>query len=133
MSRCEYDLATERELIMWPGVTWRREHRAKHYALVLRFRGRERFVTHPATPSDSRRGGLNHVRDIRAALREIGAKRLEVEKSQGQRRTRNPTTPRRLSITDRASGGPRRDPWEPLRQGVATDPKHPTIQAEVSR
>jgi len=26
MSRCEYDLATERELIMWPGVTTEPKH-----------------------------------------------------------------------------------------------------------
>ena len=132
MSRCEYDLATERELIMWPGVTWRREHRAKHMAVILTFRGLERMMTYPASGSDVR-GPLNHVRDLRATLRDMGAYRVERTKSTSPRRARNRTTPARLPPIERATGGPRRDPWEPLRQGVTTEPKHPTIQAEVSR
>lgn len=56
------------------GVTADRGRRAHHRTLILRFAGRSRFVTYPDTPSDHR-GHLNHVRDIRNALRALGAER----------------------------------------------------------
>jgi hypothetical protein len=112
--RSEYDLATERELIMWPGVTCRQDRRSKHCALILTFRGEERMMTYPATGSDVR-GPRNHVRDMRAILRGMGAYRVERTKSTAPRRGRNRTTPNRLQTIEHASGGPRRDPWEPLR------------------
>ena len=65
MSRCEYDLATERELIMWPGVTWRFDRRAKHLAVILTFRGQERLMTYPASGSD-KRGPLKALCEKRA-------------------------------------------------------------------
>lgn len=84
----------EAELARWPGVTWRREVRSKHYALVLTFGGVSRFVIYPTSPGDTMRGGMNHVRDIRAALTALGATRLEVIRSAAPQRRRNRTEAR---------------------------------------
>src|SRR5690606_17680836 len=74
------------ELANWPGVTWRREHRGKHLALVLAFDGVSRFVIYPTSPGDTYRGSLNHLRDVRAALSALGAKRVQPAKANRPRR-----------------------------------------------
>lgn len=83
--RHEFNAYQEAELARWPGVTWRREHRSKHYALVLTFAGVSRFVIYPTSPGDTVRGGLNHVRDIRAALTALGATRQADARSERPR------------------------------------------------
>lgn len=128
----DYESALSRELERWPGVRVRHQMRGKHQAVILIYRGRERMVVYPVSGSD-RRGPMNNVRDVRQALRSMGAKRLEPVKASGPRRERNRTEPRRPPVIEHATGGPNRDPWEPLRRLVNPDPKQPTIQAEVSR
>lgn len=91
--RTPQDEAADAELAMWPGVSWRREVRGKHRALVIGYRGREMFVAYPCSSSDSRRGGLNHVKDVRAVLRALGATRSAVARSEAPRRQRNRTEP----------------------------------------
>jgi hypothetical protein len=86
-----YDEALEAELARWPGVTWRREVRSKHYALVLDFGGLTRFHIYPSTPGDTTRGPLNQVRDLRAMLKGMGAVRLAEPKATGPKRQRNRT------------------------------------------
>ena len=91
------------ELAQWPGVTWRREHRGKHLALVLEFDGVSRFVIYPTSPGDAYRGGLNHLRDIRAALTALGAKRARLQRAAERRRLSS--RPRRLSRCRPARSG----------------------------
>lgn len=124
VKRHEYDEHQEAELAKWPGVEWSRQVRGKHYALVLSFNGRSRFVIYPTSPGDSIRGMLNHLTDVRATLRFIGAERLEEQVSAKPRRQRNRTEPIRVVIADRATGGPKRDPWTGL-AGWTPPPKPP--------
>lgn len=114
--RTIYDDDVETELARWPGVTWRRAHRSKHLALILGFNGSERLVTYSGTPSDSRRGVLLHLADVKMALKDMGAVRTPQPRAAGPRRTRNRTTAP-MRIEDRCLGGPKRDPWAAL-QGV---------------
>lgn len=106
------DYADE-ELAFWPGVTWERRQRSKHLVLVLTFNGVTRGVIYPATGSD-RRGPLNHVRDIRIALRELGATRKELQKSAAPRRQRNRTEPAEIVIPMRDKTSLDRNPFDAL-------------------
>lgn len=115
MNRHPYDSAQDRELARWPGVTWSREIAGKHLKLVVEFEGQSRFIVFPTSPSDSTRGPLNHVQNIRQTLKEMGAETVPQVAAQSLRRTPNPTTPRRFRLGERPQGGPSRDPWEPLR------------------
>jgi hypothetical protein len=90
-ARNDYEDLQDAELARWPGISWTRETRSKHNAIVLTFNGLSRFVTYPCTPGDTIRGGLNHVRDLRHAAYEIGARRLKEERSAQPRRKRNRT------------------------------------------
>ena len=72
--RHDYHHFQDAELAKWPGVTFRREHKRKHYALVLTFKGRERFVVYPTSPGD-RKGHLAHITCVRAELAFLGAVR----------------------------------------------------------
>lgn len=103
----------EAELSRWPGVTWTRQHRGKHYALVLEYGGLSRFVIYPASPGDMLRGGLNHVRDIRAVLTAMGAERVAEARSSRPSRRRNRTEPRRLEVVT-ADTRLSRDPFAAL-------------------
>lgn len=80
-----FEAAQEAELSRWPGVSWVREDRSKHRALVLSFADRSRFVTYPTSPSDAYRGPLNHVRDIRHTLAAMGAQRSQEARSERER------------------------------------------------
>lgn len=122
VKRTDYDDPVETEIERWPGVTFRREVRAKHFALVLTFNGASKFLIYPATGSD-RRGVLNHLTDLRAALRELGAVRIEPVKSTGPRRSRNRTEPRRVKTGEPATGGPKRDPWAALADFRPAEPE----------
>lgn len=113
VKRTFYDEPTEAELARWPAVTWSREVRGKHYALVLTYRGQSRFVTYPASPSN-KRGALNHIQNIRAELRGLGATRLEVVKTKTPHRQRNRTEPSRVDLGEMVIDGPSRDPWSVL-------------------
>ena len=101
VKRHDFDNHQEAELARWPGVTWTRTVRAKHYALVLTFGGVSRFVIYPTSPSDAYRGALNHVRDIRHTLTAMGATRTQERAASGPRRVRRyhdtPTGPIALS------------------------------------
>lgn len=114
-ARTIYDDPTERELARWPGVEFHRDVRGKHYALVLTFRGQSRFVVYPSSPSDSGRGALNHLTNVRAELRALGAQRIAPTKAERKRRARQPD---RLVIVMRdhpdPDEGPLRDPWAAL-------------------
>lgn len=111
----DYESSQTLELSRWPGVTHTRETRGKHRALVLTFNGKSRFVTYPTSPSDSRRGCLEHLKDIRSTLRDLGAERTPVAKSAGYKPTRNKTEPKRIKLGEPILGGPNRDPWEQLK------------------
>lgn len=116
--RTDHDDAADAELARWPGVTWTRTLRGKHYALVLEYGGVSRFVIYPATGSD-RRGPLNCVRDIRAACRDLGAKRTERLKSSAPHRAgaarRKGQAPERFALPPRDPTRLDRDPWEALK------------------
>lgn len=114
VKRHDYEQHQEAELARWPGVTYSRQVRAKHYALVLTFGGVSRFVTYPTSPGDTTRGALNHLRDVRKACAELGATRLRSVKATGAKRQRNRTEPARLNLGERVTGGPCRDPWAAL-------------------
>lgn len=120
MTRHPYDSAQDRELSRWPGVTWSRESAGKHMKLVVEFEGQSRFIVFPTSPSDSARGALNHVKNIRQTLKEMGAEPVPSVPVSGIRRTPNPTTPRRFKLGERPQGGPSRDPWEPLRNLIGS-------------
>lgn len=109
-----YDDGTEAELARWPGITWRHEHRAKHESVVLTFGEATRFVCYPATPGDTRRGVLNHIADLRAELKAMGAEREPQVKAVGPKRRRNVTEPNGLDLGERPKRGPSRDPWAVL-------------------
>lgn len=123
--RTDLDDPTDAELARWPGVTWSRALRGKHYALVLDFNGLSRFVTYSCTPSDGVRGLQNHLRDVRKVCAEIGAKRTPEPKTQAPRRTRNHTEPRLVANNDKATGGPLRDPWAALATIQIAEPVAP--------
>lgn len=120
-----YDEPTDAELARWPGVTSTRTVRSKHYALLLTFNGVTRQVFYPCSPSDAYRGALNHLADVRRVLTELGATRTAEVKTAGPRRVRNRTQPGRVVITDRATGGPKRDPWAGLSAMQFVEPEVP--------
>ena len=74
MAKSEVEQAGLRELIAWPGVTWRAVYAGKHIKLHLTYEGRTRFVVRSRTLSDAR-GVRNHVGDIKRTLRLLGATR----------------------------------------------------------
>lgn len=112
--RTVYDEPTEAELRRWPGVTFTREVRGKHYALVLRFSGQQQRVVYPCTPGDSLRGPLNHLSDVRATLRKMGAERLPEPKSTAPVRRRNPPSKTATITPPVLDRDPSRDPWQVL-------------------
>lgn len=130
MTRHPYDSAQDRELARWLGVTWTREIGAKHFRIVLNFRGQSRFCTYPSSPSDGRRGALNHVQNIRQTLKELGAERSAPAPSSGVRRTRNTTLPKRFSLGERPVKSPSRDPWQALRSLLENSLDGDTAEAE---
>jgi hypothetical protein len=62
---------------------YRVENRGKHLALCFEWRGEEKFLIFPSTPSDSRNGRRNMVSDLRNLLGVVGR-----EKVVGERRLR---------------------------------------------
>jgi hypothetical protein len=107
-----YDDLVEAELKHWQGVTWTRQVRSKHYALVLTFEGVSRFVTYPCSPSD-RRGALNHITTVKAVLREMGARRQAPVKS---------SRPKAHRPRSQASPAPLRIAPEPGKSRLSSDP-----------
>lgn len=61
-----------RELQNWRDVAHEIRRGGKHPRIVLTHGGKSRFVTFSGTRSD-RRGVLNKISDVRAALRALGA------------------------------------------------------------
>jgi hypothetical protein len=76
MAESEYVAFADRELECWPGVAVSRDSSHRHMRVTVTYAGRSAFVTCPTTGSD-RRGPHNHVRDLRAVLRGLGAERVE--------------------------------------------------------
>lgn len=110
--RSAYTETAERELTAWPGVTASFERTAKHQRAVFSFGGATRFVVFPTSGSDSRRGALNFLADMRKELRALGAVRVD-RQSTSERRPRAVSPPRPVSaptITD-----PRPDGFAALR------------------
>lgn len=125
--------AQEAELARWPGVTWVRRFRSKHFALVLTFDGVSRYVTYPTSPGDNVRGAMNHVRDIRAVLKALGAERESEHRSQAPKRQRNRTDhnePIRIGAQDETRLG--RDPFAAL-ASLKTDPPRMTFRRRMFR
>lgn len=118
--RTFYDDAHEAELDRWPGVASRRAVRGKHNVLILSFGGVERLHFYPSTPSDQR-GALNSVTQLRVTLKAMGACREPTRKATGPKRRRNKTDAPTV-ITERATGGPRRDPWAALQRLTLVEP-----------
>lgn len=73
MKKSEYETAMKSAVEAYPGVGIDFEFRGRHKAARLSFKDRSYRVFYPATPSDSKRGILNLMRDLRRGLREIGA------------------------------------------------------------
>lgn len=105
--------ATERELEHWPEVHHRFEFTRKHRRVIISLGGRERFVIFPSSTSDTLRGPLGHVTNLRVELRALGARRVE-RTPLTERRKRNVAAPRQTptpEITD-----PRPDGFAQLRE-----------------
>jgi len=76
-----YEEAALEELSRWPGVSVSFLCASKHAVALLSFQGTSRKAFYPMTPSDSR-GALNFQQDIRRLLREMGAVRSPLARSQ---------------------------------------------------
>lgn len=134
-----YDPITDAELERWPGVTWRRELRGKHQALVLTFGNVSRFVIYPTSPGDSIRGPKNHLANVRQALREMGAARTAEPKGRVARRHRpRVVAPVNLAPSaPQAGASPTRDPWAVLKSvqiseaAPVTPPASPTFWRRI--
>lgn len=85
----DYAITTEREVAEWPGVSVSFNNTKRHRVAVLAYRGRTRRVVFAATPSDSARGLLNHIGELRKELRGLGASRRKQEPSPHRDRERN--------------------------------------------
>ena len=73
--KSQYEIIQERVLSKWPGVVWKRAKAKRHNMLVVSFAGQTRKLPYPVSPSDKRRGALNHAGDISKTLRALGAER----------------------------------------------------------
>lgn len=114
--RTIFDDPVEAELARWPGVTWSREVRGKHYALVLSFGCVSRFVIYSGSPSDGLRGAMNHLQDVRGVLRDLGATRKAEPKAPARARKRAPAVIEAVKRGERpdAGVGPLSDPFAAL-------------------
>jgi hypothetical protein len=72
-----YERAIREELAYWPGVEVAFGQRSKHRTAILHYRTETRFVVYPDTPSDTQRGHLNCIANVRKELRALGAERVE--------------------------------------------------------
>lgn len=70
----QYQLAADREVRRWPDAKISQRTTGKHCRVILTYKGKSRFVIHPASPSDIR-GVHRHVQDIKRTLLQLGAKR----------------------------------------------------------
>lgn len=79
---CDWIVKVDRELEKWPGVAAYREFPGnRHNRLIITFGGKSRFVIYPSSPGKSRKAILNHIQDVRRALRELGAQRANEKRS----------------------------------------------------
>lgn len=90
----EYLAGIEAEVERWHGASVAFEHGGKHERAVISFAGRSRTVIFPTSPSDSRRGLLNSLSDVRRLLREMGATQTTETKASGQRHRHANAPPR---------------------------------------
>lgn len=111
--RDAFTQATERELEHWPEVHHRFEFTRKHRRVIISLDGRERFVIFPTSTSDTLRGPLGHVTNLRVELRALGARRVE-RSPLTERRKRNVAAPRPAPVPEISD--PRPDGWAPLRE-----------------
>lgn len=120
MKRRDYELAIEREVAEWPGVTVTFEEAGKHPRAIFTFGGIGRFTPFPGTPSDSAKGVTIKLSEVRRLLREMGAVRNERAKSDRPKPDRNPGA----DLREMPSSGPAPvvpDPWATL-NGVRGKP-----------
>lgn len=66
----------ESELSKWTGFTWEYQHGGRHKKIVLRNGERRRICPFSLTPV-CKRSLLNNVTQLRRALTEIGASKME--------------------------------------------------------
>lgn len=111
------------EIAEWPGAcVLRREKTAKHQRVVLSFKGSERFVVYPLTPSDTR-GELNHIQNVRQTLRDMGAVRNERRKAKSHRRRNKPC---REALAHIQAAPVKVNPFDALR-AIEFAPAKPTL------
>lgn len=132
LKRTSFDDPVEAELSRWPGVTYWREVRSKHYALYLSYRDATRFVIYAATPGDNRRGALNHIANVRAELRAMGATRLAPTRAEVRRKRQSSRTTATVYEFERANPdeGPLRDPFAVLASFQPANDTAPVAQPE---
>lgn len=112
-----YERAIKDELAYWPGTEVEFSKRKKHCEARIHFGGSTRFVVYPDSPSDSARGHLNFLRDVRKELVELGAARLPKKPAKRKRGPRviGKQMPRRPQWVDRVEQAPVKDnPFDAL-------------------
>ena len=109
-SAINYRAALDRELEEWPGAEAVVTKSSKHQCATLSFGGKSRKVFFPWTPSDSARGEKQFIAGIRRALREIGAVRNEVRRSDRPRSKARRAERAVISLRDQPSAV-REDRW----------------------
>ncbi len=113
-ARHDYETAAVREIERWPGVAVRFEKTAKHRRAVFSVAGQSRFVVYPTSPSDSRRGALAFLTDVRTTLRSMGAVQ-DMPQERGARAHRHGPSRTRGELTAPAISDPRPDGFAALR------------------
>lgn len=89
------------ELGHYPGVELDLKPRGKHRAAIFRFNGIERFVIIPTTSGDLARAPKNTIRDVRATLRDLGAKRLAAVPTSKRERVASASKDVRIGVNRR--------------------------------
>lgn len=90
------------------GIPARYEHASKHARIYFERGGKEQFYVIPASPSDSARGLLNAMADIR---RLAGIRKVKTEAA--PRPKRRPSRRLKITIVEPPAVTPGADPWTP--------------------
>ncbi len=91
---------------------------------IIKYRGKEQFVTYPASGSDGRRGVLNCLPDVKRTLAGLGAERIPERKATGPKRRINKGADlREIASREKAPRIP--DPWEVLKAVKFAPPPAP--------
>lgn len=90
------------------GIPARYEHSSRHARIYFERKGKEQFYVIPASPSDSARGLLNAMADIR---RLAGIRKAKTEAT--PRPKRRPSKRIKMVIVEPPAVTPGADPWTP--------------------